>query len=143
MKTRILVGSIAMMLLLTLSANADGKDEFQKYFSNVASKVKATDNAAEKREILSKSFLAMSKAMRLAQKTPLISENDRIGIDHLTSKLQEKQDELTGSNGFERVSDAQLNAFSNYVVQDMEQAEMITISLATLLIIILLVVLLF
>jgi hypothetical protein len=50
--------------------------------------------------------------------------------------------ELAGSSGYERVSDKDLNAFSDYVVQDMEQAaEMVTISLVALLLIIILVVL--
>jgi hypothetical protein len=41
-----------------------------------------------------------------------------------------------------RVSDGQLNNFSNYVVQDMEQADqVITISVVTLLLIIILIVL--
>ncbi len=67
----------------------------------------------------------------------------RIGIDRFKAALQEKQDELAGSNGYVRVSDEQLNAFSDYVVQDMEQADqMITISVVTLLLIIILVVLL-
>ncbi|HSQ76746.1 MAG TPA: hypothetical protein VLT13_14380 [Bacteroidota bacterium] len=46
-------------------------------------------------------------------------------------------------NGYAGVSDAQLNGFSEYVVQDMEQADqLITISLVTLLLIIILIVLL-
>jgi hypothetical protein len=73
----------------------------------------------------------------------LIPENDRIGIDLFKATLQEKQDELAGSNGYERVPDAQLNAFSNSVVQDMEQAaEMITISVLALVLIIVSVILL-
>ena len=72
----------------------------------------------------------------------LISKEDLIGIDRLKATLQAKQNELTGINGYERVSDEQLNNFSNYVLQDMEQADqMVTISLVALLLIILLVVL--
>ena len=48
-----------------------------------------------------------------------------------------------GSNGYERVSDAQLNAFSDYVVQNMEQADKtITISLVTALLIVIIIILL-
>jgi len=143
MKTRIAFGFIVLMFVLTLPAYAGGKDELQKYFSNTASKVKATENASEKRKILNESFQSMSKALDKVQNSVLISKNDRIGIDHLKTSLQKKQDELAGSNGFVRVSDEQLNDFSDYVVQDMEQAEMITISVVTLLLIILLVVILF
>jgi hypothetical protein len=39
--------------------------------------------------------------------------------------FQDKQDKLAGNNGYGRISDEQLNDFSDYVVQDMEQADMI------------------
>ena len=142
MKARIAFGFIVMMFILALSVNAGGKDKLQKYFSDAALKVKATENASEKREILNKSFQSMSKALNKVQNSGLISKDDRIGIDHFKATLREKQNELAGINGYERVSDEQLNNFSNYIVQDMEQAQMITISLVTLLLIILLVVLL-
>ena len=76
--------------------------------------------------------------------SPLISQEDRAGIDRFKATLQEKQDELAGLKGFERVPDAQLNAFSDYVVQDMEQAadRTITISLVTALLIVILIILL-
>ena len=72
----------------------------------------------------------------------MISKDDRAGLDHFKSALQEKQDELAGSNGYVRVSDERLNDFSSYAVQDMEQADqVITISVVTLLLILLVVVL--
>jgi len=142
MKTRIAFGTIAMMFVLAFAAQADGKSELQKYFSDAAIKVQATENPSEKREILNSSFQTMFKALDMVQRSPLISQEDRAGIDRFRATLQEKQDELTGKNGYERVPDAQLNAFANYVVQDTEQAEMITISVVTLLLIIILVILL-
>jgi len=142
MKARIAFGSIVMMFVLALPVNAGGKGELQKYFNDAAIKVKATENASEKRKILNESFNTMSKALDMVQSSALISNEDRVGIDRFKAILQEKQDELKGSNGYERVSDEQLNNFSNYVVQDMEQAaEMITISVVTLLLIIILLVL--
>ena len=142
MKKRIAFGFIIMMFILALPLNAGGKDKLQKYFNDAALKVKATENASEKREILNESFQRMSKALDKVQNSSLISKEDRIGIDRLKTTLQAKQNELTGINGYERVSDEQLNNFSNYVVQDMEQADQtITISLVALLLIILLIVL--
>jgi len=138
MKSRMVFGSIVMMLVLAIPANG----QLQKYFSDAARKVKATENASEKRMILNESLQSMSKALDKVQSLPLITMNDRIGIDRFKATLREKQDELAGRNGFARVSDENLNAFSDYVVQDMEQAEMITISVVTLLLIIILIVLL-
>ena len=132
-----------MMCVLALPGIAGGKDELQKYFSDVASNVKATDDPAEKRAILNQSFQTMSKALDLVRSSPSIAKDEAVGLDRFKAALQEKQDELAGINGFVRVPDAQLNAFSNFVVQDMEQASpVITISVVTLILIILLVVLL-
>lgn len=143
MKARIVIGTIIIMFILSLQANAGGKDELKKYFRDAANKVKTTENASEKRKILNESFESMSKALDKVQNSALISKDDRAGIDRFKATLQEKQDELKGSNGYERVPDQQLNAFSNYVVQDMEQAaEYVTISVVALVLIILLVVLL-
>jgi hypothetical protein len=104
--------------------------------------VKATTDPAQKREILSKSLQTMAKALDKVESLGLISQDDRAGLDNFKASLQEKRDELMGSNGYDRVADAQLNAFSDYVVQDMEQAErQITISLVSALLIVIILIL--
>ena len=143
MKALTAFGSIFMMFVLAIPVNADGKDELKQYFSKAANNVKATENADEKREILNESFNNMSKILDQVLSSGLISESDRVGIEQYKATLQEKQSELEGSNGYQRVPDTQLNAFADYVVQDMEQADqMITISVVVLLLIIILIVLL-
>lgn len=143
MKARRALGAIVIMSVLALPAFAGGKGEIQKYFSDAATRAMATANPVEKRQILNESFQTMFTALDLAQRLPFVSRDDSLGIVSFRATLQEKQDELAGRNGYVRVSDQQLNAFSNYVVQDIEQAdEVITISLVTLILIILLVVLL-
>jgi hypothetical protein len=142
MKARIAFGFIVMMFVLALPASAEGKDGLQKYFNDAATKVKATNDPSEKRAILNESFQTMAKALNIVQNSPLISKNDRVGLERFRAALQEKQDELAGNNGYVRVADGQLNNFSNYVVQDMEQADqVITISVVTLILIIILIVL--
>jgi len=131
------------MFVLAIPVNADEKGELKQYFSKAADKVKATENANEKREILNESFNSMSKVLDEVLSSGLISESDYTGIEEYKAALQEKQNELEGSNGYQRVPDAQLNSFADYVVQDMEQADgTITISVIVLILIILLVVLL-
>jgi len=143
MLARTVFGVVVMMFVLIQAGFAGGKDDIQKYFNDTASKVKATSDPAEKRAILDKSLQTMSKALDKVQKSPLISKEDREGIEKFKATLQENQDELAGSNGFERVPDAQLNAFSDYVVQNMEQADKtITISLVTALLIVIIIILL-
>ena len=143
MTTRMAIGSIVMMLVLALPANAGGKDELQRYFSDAAGKVQATDNPSEKRQILNESFQTMQKALDMVQQSPAISKADGVSIDRLRATIRDKQDELAGTNGYVRVPDQQLNAFSHYVVQDMEQADtVVTISLVTLILLAILLVLL-
>lgn len=144
MKPIIAFVSFLLMFVLVTPVNAGGKGELQKHFNNVANKVKATENATEKREILNDSFQDMSKALDKLQSTGMISAEDQVGIDGLKATLKENQDELAGINGYDRVPDSQLNNFSSYVVQNMEQAdETVTISIVALVLIILLAVLLF
>ena len=133
-----------MTFVLICTGNAAGKGDLQKYFNDTSRKVKETADPSQKREILNESFHTMSKALDAVESSTLISNEERTGFDRYKATLQDKQDELAGLNGYERVPDEQLNAFSDYVVQDMEQAEQyITISLvAALLILILLVLIL-
>ena len=143
MKARNIFGFVAMIVVLALPAQAGELGPVQKYFSDIARRVKATNVASEKRMILSESFHSMASALDIVQRLPLVSKADRAGIERFKAALQEKQDELAGGNGYVRVSDEQLNSFSDYVVQDMEQAaEFVTISLITLLLILILIVLL-
>jgi len=132
-----------LMFVMAFAGIAQGQDNIQKYFSDAACKAKAATDPLLKREILNTSFEKMSKALDVVQSSPLISKDDRAGIERFEVSLKEKQDELAGLNGYERVPDAQLNAFGDYVVQDMEQADpKITISLVAALLIIIIVILL-
>lgn len=130
-----------VMLVMAFAGIAQGQDKIQNYFSDAACKVKVTSDPLQKRDILDKSLIKMSKALDAVQSSPLISKNDKASIGKLRVILKDKQDELAGVNGYERVPDAQLNAFADYVVQDMEQAQNITISLVAALLIIIIVIL--
>ena len=143
MTARRALGSIVILSVLALPAFAGGKGDIQKYFSDAATRAKATSDPAEKRQILDESFNTMFTALDSAQTWPFVSKVDSVGIVRFKAMLKEKQDELAGRNGYVRVADQQLNAFSNYVVQGMEQAdEVITISLVTLILIVLVLLLL-
>jgi hypothetical protein len=143
MKTRRAVTFLFALVVLAAQALAGGKADLQRFFSDASQKVKATASPSEKRLILSESFQTMSTALDMAQRSPFISKDEYAGLDVYKSALQSKQDELAGRNGYIRVSDERLNAFSEFVVQDMEQADqVVTISVVTLLLILILVILL-
>ncbi len=142
MTTRLAFGLVVMMSVLVLPAHAGGKTELQQYFSNAADKVKATEDPVAKRAILNESLQSMAKALDIVETSTPISDAEAAGLQRFRNSLQEKQDELAGRNGFAAVPDAQLNAFSQYVVQDMEQADqMVTISIVTLLLIVIILIL--
>jgi hypothetical protein len=144
MKTRTILGTIIALLILGQTGYASANDGILKYFNNASGKVKAAVDPVQKREILNKSLQNMTTALDKVQNMPLVSKKDQDGIKLIKTTLQEKQNELMGNNGFERVPDAQLNAFSDYVVQDMEQApDTVTISVTTLLLIIIVLILIF
>lgn len=131
-----------MMCVLAVAGIAMGQGNVQKYFSDAACKVKATTDPSQKREILNNELQNMAKAMKMVRNSPLVSKTDRAGLDRCRAAIQEKQDELAGINGYARVSDDRLNAFSDYVVQDMEQADRtITISVVTALLIVIIIIL--
>jgi hypothetical protein len=142
MTARRAFGFIAMVCVLALPGLAGGKGEIQGFFSDAAHKVKATTNPVEKREIITGAIENMSTVLGIIQSMPLISKDDIAGVTQVKSTLKEKLDELAGVNGYVRVPDEKLNDFSDYVVQDMEQADqVVTISLVTLLLIVILIVL--
>lgn len=140
--SRLIVMAFVMMFALVHVGNALGQDNLQKYFNDTACKVKATADPSQKRAILNEGLQNMSEALNRVESSRLISKDDRVGIDRFRVTLEERQNELVGSNGYDRVPDGQLNAFSDFVVQDMEQAEQtITISVVVLLLIIIIVIL--
>jgi hypothetical protein len=127
--------------VLGWAGTAMSQDKVHNYLNDTSLKVKAATSPEEKREILSRNLGEMTRAINTVKGAPLTTDQDRVNLDRLSVTLQEKSDELVGANGFERVSDNQLNAFSTYIVQDMEQADKtISISLvAALLILIILI----
>ena len=143
MLTRITLRLIVMIGALGCAGVALGQDRVHEYFNDTALKVKATDSPVQKREILSKSLVDMTRALDTVKSAPLTSEQDDAKLDRIQATLQEKSDELAGTNGFDRVPDDQLNAFSTYIVQDMEQADKtITVSVVVVLLIIIIIILL-
>ena len=143
MHTKITLRLIVMIGVLGCAGVALGQERVHNYLNDTALKVKATENPVEKREILSKSLSAMTRAIDTVRSGPLTSAQDDVNLGRIQATLQEKSDELAGTNGFERVPDDQLNAFSTYMVQDMEQADKtITISLVVALLIIIIIILL-
>jgi hypothetical protein len=124
-----------MTSLLGLPVHANSKGDLQQYLKDTAHRVKSTEVAAEKRAILTGSIGTMSRVLDILHESPSLSHADVVGIERLRTSLRDKQNQLTGTDGYVAVPDEKLNAFAEYVVQDAEQADqVITISLVTLLV---------
>jgi hypothetical protein len=128
--------------VLGWAGTAMSQDKVHNYLNDTSLKVKAATTPEQKREILGRNLGEMTRAIETVKGAPLTTEQDRANLNHLQATLQEKSDELMGANGFDRVPDDQLNAFSTYVVQDMEQADKnITVSLVVALLIVIIIIL--
>lgn len=139
-----IIASFLLLFFFTSALNAgDARREFQKYINTSIEKVKGTDNPVEKRKILNDMFNDLTTAIETV-KGYNVPEEDIVQLEIFKNQFTEKQDELNGTNGFEKVQDSQLNNFAGYVQQDIEQADtIVTISLTTLLLIIILAILIF
>ncbi len=135
---------IVAMLATAPTAQADTNphEKLKEHVRDIVQKVKAAPTAAKKRAILDEKLRGMIKALNRAEQMANLSSQDQNGIDALRTRLQEKLDELHGQNGYDAVPAGQLNSFADYVQQDFEQANTITISVTSALLILLLIILL-
>jgi len=144
LKLKIILTVLLSLFLFQTSKADDLKKELQKYMNEIITEVREAETPEEKREILNDLFENLQKSFAKVKNSPLVPEEDHKGIDILNSKINDRQNELNGINGFERVPDNQLNEFAYFSLQDIEQADtLLTISLTTLLLIIILVILIF
>ena len=142
MNTRIASWLVVVAGTLGMAGAAQGQSTVHEYLNDAALRVQATHDPVQKREILDESLHAMDRALDAVIDAPFSSSQDDLSLAGIQATLQEKRDELAGTNGFDRVPDDQLNAFSMYVVQDMEQADRtVSVSVVTLLLILIIVLL--
>lgn len=117
-------------------------DLFKKYINNMVQRVEKAEDPARKREILNNSLDDMVSTFDTVLDMGLASQNDKGALITLKADIQEKKNELNGSDGYKRVTDKQLNNFANYVQQDLEQADTVVISISATLLAIIIVLLL-
>jgi hypothetical protein len=130
-----------VVVVLAGTGVAHAQDAILDRLNDAAVEVKATSDPVQKRAILAKNIDGVIGALNTVRGAPMLSEQDAASVDQVQAVLQERSDELAGRNGFSRVPDDRLDAFSSYVVQDLEQAHNITISVVTLLLIIIILIL--
>ena len=134
-------GLIGLLTLLLWAPSFAGNEKLEntlkEYFSDTAQQVHNAETSVEKREILDSSLNKLTQTLDTVEKTANLSAADANAIKQLKARVVEKANELNGRHDFERVADAQLDGFADYVQQDMEQADrVITISVTTVLLIV-------
>jgi hypothetical protein len=147
MKTiRFMTTTLILLLAVHSMAVAQSSnitESFKKHFNETVQQVHQTDNADEKRLILNNSFTKMITALDRIESMTNLTEEESAQLYSFRTDISEKQSELNGLDGFDRVGDEELDEFSNFSQDFMEQANRtITIGLTAALLIVLILILL-
>jgi hypothetical protein len=147
MKTiRLLPASIVLMLAMQSMAfaqSANITETFKKHFNETVQQVQQAENADEKRLILNESFTKMISGIDRINSLGNLSEDQADQLHAYRLGIVEKQNELNGLNGFDEIMDEDLDDFSNFSQDFIEQANRtITIGVTTALLLIIILLLL-
>jgi hypothetical protein len=118
-------------------------ETFKEHFNKTVQEVHETDNADEKRAILNESFDKMIRAIDQIESKASLTEDEIAMLDNYKLGLTEKKSELNGLDGFDEIMDEDLDDFSNFSQDFIEQANRtITIGVTTALLILIILLLL-
>lgn len=118
-------------------------ETFKKHFNETVQQVQQTENSDEKRMILNDSFTKIIIAIDRIESRANLTEDQIAQLHSYKQGIAEKQNELNGLDGFDEVLDEDLDDFSEYSQQFIEQANRtITIGVTTALLILIILLLL-
>ncbi|MEX1013894.1 MAG: hypothetical protein WDZ80_01920 [Candidatus Paceibacterota bacterium] len=118
-------------------------ETFKKHFNETVEQVHQTESADEKRAILNESFTKMITTLDRIESKANLTEDEIAQLVSFRNDISEKQSELNGQDGFEEVLDEDLDDFSNFSQDFVEQADRtLTIGLTTALLILIILLLL-
>lgn len=131
------------MQTATFAQSTDITETFKKHFNETVQAVHDTEDSDEKRAILNESFNKMLTAIDRIESRASLTEDEIASLNTYKLDLTEKQNELNGLDGFDEIVDEDLDDFSNFSQDFIEQANRtVTIGVGTALIIILILLLL-
>jgi len=147
MKTiRLIISSILLLFAVQSMAQAQSTDiteTFKKHFNKTVQQVEETESADQKRMLLNESFAKMLEAVDRIESRANLSKDEIAQLNSFENGILEKKNELNGSDGFDKVADEDLDDFSEYSQDFMEQADKtLTIGLTTALLIVIILLLL-
>ena len=128
----------------SFSQSVNITESFKKHFNETVQAVHETDNAEKKRVILNESLHKMISTLDRIESLVSLTGDESARLLSLKFDLTEKLNELNGLDGYDQIVDQDLNDFSNFTQDMMEQANRtVTIGASTaLLILIILLILL-
>lgn len=146
MKT-LLTALTTIVLVLTFQsvslAQSNVSESFKKHFNETVLEVKNTTSPIEKRDLLNESFGKMMSTIDRIESNVKLDASNSMNLDAFRSGLNEKISELNGLEGFDKVGDEELDEFSDYSQDYIEQANRtITIGVTTALLILIILLLL-
>jgi hypothetical protein len=143
---RLLITSIFLIFAaqsMAVAQTTNITETFKKHFNETVHQVHDTDNADEKRVILNKSFTKMINTLDRIDSRANLSEDESVMLSSYKNEISEKQNELNGLDGFDEIQDEDLDEFSDYSQDSMEQADRtVTIGVTTALLILIILLLL-
>ena len=143
---RLTITSILLLFAVQTMAVAQSTnitETFKKHFNETVEQVNQTESADEKREILNDSFSRMITTLDRIESKANLTEDEIAQLSSFRSGITEKLSELNGQDGFEEVQDEDLDDFSNFSQDFIEQADRtVTIGLTTVLLILIILLLL-
>ena len=132
MKTRYtILASVLLVCAFHSTAAAQSVniiESFKKHFNETALEVHKTDSADKKREILNKSFKKMIAVINRIESLTSLDEDESAKLASYTFDLTEKQNQLNGLNGFDKILDEDLDSFT-LLSQDMIEQTNLTITM--------------
>lgn len=141
--------SLSLIIFLAISQSpavsqsTNLTETFKKHMNETVQEVKNEENLEEKRVLLNESFSKMLNAIDKIESNATLSEEELAQLQAFKENIVEKSNQLNGRKDYDRIAGVDLDEFSDYVQQDMEQADRIlTISLTTALLIIIILLLL-
>ena len=139
---KILVAAFAILAPLRVHADAGFvRERLNASINQIIQNVRETEDPALKRQMLENFLNRMDRGIGMAEQ--IGSKEEVRSLEAMRIKVQADRTELNGLQGRDRVADADLNRFANYIQQDMEQASYVYIGTGTLIIILLILLILF
>lgn len=133
---------IGLVSPIQAQKSGDAETMFKKHINKMVVSVEKAETPDAKREVLNDSFDDLISAIEKVESMKAVPETDKEGLKVFKADIQDKQSELNGINGFSPIANNNLNNFANFVQQDLEQADTVTIGVTTLLLIIIILLLL-